>query len=87
MSPRFKCPDSVYWYLQRRRDHLISVKVHYRMLEREAEEARSMGWLEEAERLTLEARKYLKLVREIEEEIAELESKCFVGEEDQIDGS
>jgi type II secretory pathway predicted ATPase ExeA len=51
------------------------------MLEREAEEARAMGWLEEAGRLMEEARKYLKLVRELEDEIAELESKCFIGEE------
>jgi hypothetical protein len=50
------------------------------MLEMEVDTARRMGWLGEAERLARDAGRYLGIIREVEKEIAELESRCFIEE-------
>jgi hypothetical protein len=81
MVSRFKYPENVYEYLQRRRIHLNYLKLLHRRVRVEAAMFRRRRWMEEAGRLEEEAGKYLRLAREIEEEIAELESGGFVGEE------
>lgn len=72
-----KCSDDLYGLLQRRRDHLISAKILLREVEREREKALKEGLLEVAEREGKLFKSYLGLVRDIEDQIKELERKCF----------
>jgi len=76
----FKCSPEEYSYLQRLRNRLISTKILYREVEKYADMARKAGLLGEAERETAFAKGYMRIVREIEDEIKELESICFVSE-------
>ena len=71
------CPESTYRYLQALRNQLISAKIEYRDCERRAEEYKALGWFDEAERMLKRSQSWLKMVREIEGEIAELEKLCF----------
>jgi len=81
---KFKCPESDYWYLQKRRKDLIQVMVMYRWKESVAEETRRLGLLNYANKYYKEARKWLKVAKELEEEIKELEVKCFVQDEEGL---
>ena len=76
------CSEDTYRYLQRLRDHLIMAKIEMRSYERDAEEFRKIGLHKEALRLMKYANEQLKLIRELENEIAELEKQCF-GKEKQ----
>ena len=71
------CPDSTYEYLQRVRDHLIMAKIELSRYEREAEEFKRLGWHEEAERTLKLAHSYVSIIRQLEDEIKELEKLCF----------
>jgi hypothetical protein len=73
----FRCPDEEYEYLQRLRNRLITFKVSYRHFEEEAEAAKRIGRLEEAERLTSLANSLLKEIRQTEADVKELEKRCF----------
>jgi hypothetical protein len=74
---QLKCSDEEYSYLQRLRDRLISTKILFREAEKFAETARKAGLLEQAEREASFARGYMNLVRQIEDQIKELEARCF----------
>jgi len=71
------CSEGTFRYLQRLRDHLIIAKIEMLNYEREAEEFTKQGWHEEALKLRQKANAYLKTIRELEDEIAELEKLCF----------
>ncbi|MFQ5761782.1 MAG: hypothetical protein ACE5PO_01990 [Candidatus Bathyarchaeia archaeon] len=73
----FKCPDAEYVYLQRLRNRLITFKVNYRHFEEEAEAAKQFNRLDEAERLISVANSLVKGIRQTEEDIRELEKRCF----------
>ena len=73
-----KCPKKEYSYLQRLRDRLISTKILFRETEKHADIAKKAGLFKEAERETDFARGYMRIVREIEDQIKELEARCFV---------
>jgi len=71
------CPDETYQHLQRLRNHLISAKILYDRFTREAEEHRKEGRREEALDVQALANSMVKVVREIEDKIAELGKLCF----------
>jgi hypothetical protein len=71
------CSDEDYRYLQRLRDRLISTKILFREAEKHAEIARKAGLLEEAKREASFARGYMALLRQIEDQIKERETRCF----------
>ena len=48
-------------------------KIQLDRCEQESEEFKRLGWLDEAEKMLKHARSWLKLVRELEDEIGELE--------------
>jgi len=73
----FKCPSDEYSLLQRRRNHLISSKILLRETEDSRDLALKQGLLEIADREAKLHRSYMALVREIEDQIKELEAKCF----------
>ena len=71
------CPDETYKFLQRLRNHLISVKILHERFETEAKEYMKMGLNERALYMQRMANSCLKMMREIEDEIEELEKLCF----------
>lgn len=71
------CPDETYKFLQRLRNHLISAEILHKRFENEAKEYMKMGLNKRALFMQKMANYCLEVVREIEDEIEELEKLCF----------
>ena len=74
---RLNCSDEEYRALQMARQHLASIKVWKRELERDAEELRKMGLHAEALKYEESASRLVKEIRYWESEVERLEKKCF----------
>jgi len=74
---RLNCSDEEYRALQMARQHLISFKMMKRELERDAEELRKIGLLEDALKYEEAASRLTKEIRYWESEVERLEKECF----------
>jgi len=74
---RLNCSDEEYKALQMARQHLISFEIMKRELERDAEELRKIGLLEDALKYEKAASRLTKEIRYWESEVEELEKKCY----------
>lgn len=77
---RFKCSDEDYACLQRLRSQLISFKIDYRGLEEAHDYGLKAKRFETAELLSGIMKRRLEEIRQLENEVAKLESVCLVDE-------
>jgi len=74
---RLNCSGEEYRALQMARQHLISFKIMKRELEKDAEELRKIGLLEDALKYEEAASRLTKKIRYWESEVERLEKDCF----------
>jgi len=74
---QLNCSDKDYIILKRLRNHLISAEILHKRFENEAKEYMKMGLNKRALFMQKMANYCLEVVREIEDEIEELERLCF----------
>jgi len=77
---RFKCSEEDYACLQRLRKQLISSKIDYRGLEETHDYSLQAKRFDATELLSGIIKRRLEEIRQLEKEVAKLESVCFVGE-------
>jgi len=77
---RFKCSEEDYAYLQRLRNQPISFKIDYRSLEGTRDYSLRAKRFDAAEFQSGIMKRRLEEIRQLEKEVAELESVCLFGE-------